>query len=53
MRHIADYDTGRHWGAPEAAEMISAVVMAFDRWRRIRHTEIAQDYLVSLLIRPR
>jgi hypothetical protein len=53
MRHVADYDNGRLWSPPQVAEMVETVVMAFDRWSEIRHTEIAQEYLVSLLIRSR
>ena len=53
MRHIADYDNGRRWSPPEAAEMVETVVGAFHRWDKIKRTDIAQEYLVSLLIRPR
>lgn len=53
MREIADYDNGRVWTLPEVADMVETVVIAFDRWKEIRDTDIAQEYLVSLLIRSR
>ena len=38
-RHIADYD--------------KSAIDAFGLWQAIHHEKIAQDYLVSLLIKPR
>ena len=52
-RHIADYDNATHWTATEAFEQVIAAANAFRDWAAIRHEKIAQDYLVSLLIRKR
>ncbi len=52
-RHTADYDNGKLWSLSEAVEAVETVATAFVRWGEIRHTDIAQEYLVSLLIRPR
>ncbi len=52
-RHIADYDNGRVWDWSEALLEVYGAEDAFKYWKEIRHTDIAQEYLVSLLIRPR
>jgi hypothetical protein len=52
-RHIADYDNGRLWTPMEAAVAVARARGAFQVWKEIRHADIAQEYLVSLLIRPR
>ncbi len=52
-RHIADYDNGKLWTRWEATVAVSGVRSAFIMWHEIRESDIAQDYLVSLLIRPR
>ncbi len=52
-RHIADYDNTRPWTGLEAIEEVLIVARVFDMWRNIRQQNIAQEYLVSLLIRPR
>jgi hypothetical protein len=52
-RHIADYDNGKNWGRVEAMEDVVSALTAFEVWNKIKHTDIAQEYLVSLLIRPR
>jgi hypothetical protein len=46
-RHIADYDNGTFWNPLEAINAVARAASAFVAW------DIAQDYLVSLLIRPR
>ena len=52
-RHIADYDNSRQWTPTEAFEDVKIAAGAFAKWQSIRGEKIAQDYLVSLLIKPR
>ena len=52
-RHTADYDNATSWTETEALEEVSSAEEAFAKWRSIRNHDIAQDYLVSLLINPR
>ena len=52
-RYIADYDNTTLWTPSEAWAAHEAAVNAFNAWQSIRHEKIAQDYLVSLLIKPR
>jgi hypothetical protein len=53
QRHIADYDNGKQWTRADAIEEFLAAGIAFGAWGKIRNENIAQEYLVSLLIRPR
>jgi len=53
QRHIADYDNGRIWAPLDAIVPVASAKTAFAAWNDIKHTDIAQQYLVSLLIRPR
>ena len=52
-RHEADYDTSRSWTFTHAEKEVLAGEHAFELWTRIKGAKIAQEYLVSLLIRPR
>jgi len=52
-RHTADYDNSAVWDPTEALEEVERAKRAFATWRLIRNQEIAQEYLVSLLIKPR
>lgn len=52
-RHVADYDSSTHWGQTEAESEVEIAKRAFSDWQAIREEKIAQDYLVSLLIKPR
>jgi uncharacterized protein (UPF0332 family) len=52
-RHIADYDNTTFWTATEALREVTTAAKAFSSWQKIRDEKIAQDYLVSLLIKPR
>jgi hypothetical protein len=52
-RHVADYDNGRFWGRLEAREEVNTANLSFGVWAELRGENIAQEYLVSLLIRPR
>lgn len=53
MRHTADYDGTVVWNRIDARVAVRKAEIAFDAWHSIRHHKIAQDYLVSLLIKPR
>ena len=52
-RHIADYDNSTFWSSTEALAEVVRAGEAFAAWDSIKDERIAQDYLVSLLIRPR
>lgn len=52
-RHIADYHNGIHWSHTESLREVTTARKAFLIWALIRHENIAQEYLVSLLIKPR
>lgn len=52
-RHLADYDTANPWSFTQSLNEVLAAQRAFAIWDEIRNTRIAQDYLVSLLIKPR
>jgi len=52
-RHLADYDVASPRTLTQSLKEVSAAQRAFLIWGQIRNEKIAQDYLVSLLIRPR
>lgn len=52
-RHIADYDNSTFWSQTESLREITTAAKAFSAWQSIKNEKIAQDYLVSLLIKPR
>lgn len=52
-RHTADYDNATTWTHTQALEEVTTAATAFSLWHSIRSEKIAQDYLVSLLVRPR
>jgi len=52
-RHAADYDSTRRWSRAEVLGQIHQAAIAFDDWKAIRKEQIAQDYLLSLLIKDR
>jgi hypothetical protein len=52
-RNTADYDNGTVWTLTQTLATVLRAFRAFDLWRSIQNQKIAQDYLVSLLIRPR
>ncbi len=53
LRHIADYDNGTSWSLGEAIAVVVKANGPFTAWSEIRRADIAQEYLVSLLIRSR
>jgi hypothetical protein len=52
-RHVADYDNARFWTHTQALEEVMNTATAFSVWQSIKNEKIAQDYLVSLLIKSR
>ena len=52
-RHLADYDNGKRWSYVESLQAVTRAREAFSVWATIRSEDLAQEYLVSLLIRPR
>jgi len=52
-RHVADYDNATFWTHTDALDEVTTAATAFSLWHSIKTENIAQDYLVSLLIRPR
>lgn len=52
-RHAADYDGSRHWTRTQALESVDLVAEAFQSWKAIRNEPVAQDFLVTLLLRKR
>lgn len=53
QRHEADYNVRNVWSLTQSLKEILDANRAFATWQEIRTEKIAQDYLVSLLIRPR
>ncbi len=53
QRHEADYNVRDDWTLTQSLKEILAASRAFAVWREIRTEKIAQEYLISLLIRPR
>jgi hypothetical protein len=52
-RHEADYNVNDAWTPTQSLKEMLAANRAFATWQEIRAEKISQDYLVSLLIRPR
>ena len=52
-RHIADYDNSKRWSRRETLELVEAAAAAFESWNQVRDEPVAQDYLVSLLVKER
>lgn len=53
QRHSADYDNSKQWTRTEVLTQIANVTTAFQSWHQIRDENLAQDYLVYLLVRVR
>jgi hemerythrin-like domain-containing protein len=52
-RHLADYDNAVFWAYRESEAEVVTARNAFQSWTAIRNENLAQSYLVSLLIRSR
>ena len=53
QRHEADYNIKDAWTFTQALKEVLAANQAVITWQEIRTEKISQDFLVSLLIRPR
>ena len=53
QRHTADYDNSTRWTRIDVIGLIDDVAKAFHRWKSIRDEDLAQDFLIYLLIRDR
>jgi uncharacterized protein (UPF0332 family) len=52
-RQTADYDNGTKWTRTDTIEKIESVESAFESWRAICNEHIAQNFLVTLLLKRR
>ena len=52
-RELADDDNATFWTRTEVLFEVKTAVEAFSTWSTIRNENIAQEYLVSLLMKPR
>lgn len=52
-RHRADYDTASKISRSDVLEQLASVESAFASWNEIRETPLAQNFLVTLLIKDR
>ncbi|HXB69423.1 MAG TPA: hypothetical protein VNY05_14330 [Candidatus Acidoferrales bacterium] len=53
QRHKADYDNSKQWTRTEVLMEISKVTAAFQSWKVIRNEDLAQDFLIYLLVKDR
>ena len=53
QRHKADYDNSTFWTRAEALKHVKSAEQAFVTWKSIRNEQIAQAYLVSLVVKKR
>ncbi len=53
QRHTADYDNAIFWTRTEALTQVKSAEQAFNAWKHIRDEQIAQAYLVSLVVKRR
>jgi uncharacterized protein (UPF0332 family) len=52
-RHVADYDNTTFWTRTEALAQVKSAERAFHTWKAIRNEQIAQAFLVSLVVKKR
>lgn len=50
LRHAADYDGNKKWSRIAVVDSVKLAHAAFDSWRAVRKTKIAQDYLLQFLV---
>jgi hypothetical protein len=53
LRQRADYDNSQKWSRTSAMRAVTLANTAFGAWQDIKTEEIAQDYLLQLLIQRR
>ncbi len=49
-RHQADYNNQKHWTQTEVASNLSSAQTAYQEWKQISGSEVANEYLLSLLV---
>ncbi len=49
-RHVADYNNSKKWTRIEVLTDIELAADTFDRWDKICDQQVAQDFLLQLLI---
>jgi hypothetical protein len=52
-RHVADYDLTIKLSIFDVTADLSAAILAFESWKRIKEEQSARDYLFSLLFKDR
>lgn len=52
-RHIADYDNTTFWTRTDALKQVKSAEQAFQAWNRVKREPIAQEYLISLIVKKR
>jgi uncharacterized protein (UPF0332 family) len=52
-RHQADYNNQKIWTRTEASARLDAAESAFQKWKEIRGTPVADEFLLSLMIGKR
>jgi uncharacterized protein (UPF0332 family) len=50
QRHTADYDNSKKWTRTEVLAQIDSVQAAFDSWDAISDEQVAEDFLLQLLM---
>jgi hypothetical protein len=50
---MADFDNTTFWTKTDALSQVKSVQQAFGIWKPIRNEQIAQAYLVSLVVKKR
>ena len=53
QRHFADYNLTKDLAPTEALSQVTSAAKVFRTWPSIRSTQIAQEYLVSLVVNPK
>jgi hypothetical protein len=49
-RHLADYSNEKYWRQTEVGDTVKLAGTAFENWRKIAGTPVAEEYLLSLMI---
>ena len=50
LRHEADYNNEKNWSQSDVVTMIAEARVAFQKWKGISGSAVADEYLLSLLI---
>jgi len=52
-RHFADYNLTKDLGSTDALNQVKSAEKIFQTWQSVKSAQIAQDFLVSLVVRNR